>query len=78
MTNKAEIIYGIGAWGGIIAMSYMDTPKGMIICSMVSMGSWLLYLSARQDDVNRRLQESIDRLWERMNPPVYQDTDYPA
>lgn len=61
-------VYGLGAWGGIVAMNYMDTPKGMVICSMVSLGSWLLYLSAKQDEVNARIQASIDRIWEHLDP----------
>lgn len=73
--SKGEWVYGAGTWIGFVVMLSADEPKSMVIGCAIAMASWLLYLSARQDEVNRKMQDSIDRIWKRLNPQMYQDDD---
>lgn len=76
---KPSSIYTGIFFGSLVWLHYWaDTPKAMVVCGIVAACSFAMAAVHLLEERVVKQGESISRLWERVNPPMYQDSDLPS
>lgn len=65
-------------YGGIIGLATFHEPKYIAASVLVSCAGLIMATEVALRERLDRQEAAIQRIWERLHPSIYQDSDYPS